>query len=183
MQRNKLMKDRASLQGSKVSNNLIGVMAIKMVFEKDAQITPKRFICFGSLPFKSQQILKVFEGPKCHIKFLLWALQNVAEYKIDNRKDNTKLNLFTFGGSHKEFPVLLRGFAQLSGRDAHFFGDLNRIKCLWHENIKFFDLANFFDTATLTKLSNEWCKSSLAMISKKIAFSADNDCSADQQQA
>ena len=62
-------------------------------------MTPKRFICFGSLPIKNSQIYKVFEGPKCHLKFLLWALQNVAEYKIDNRKDNTKLNMFTFGGS------------------------------------------------------------------------------------
>ena len=74
-------------------------------------MTPKRLICFGSLPIKNSQISKVFEGQKCHLKFLLWALQNVAEYKIDNRKDNTKLNIFTFGGSHKEFPVLLRGLS------------------------------------------------------------------------
>ena len=151
------MRERASL--TQKSNNLIGVMAVKIQFEKDQQMTPKRFICFGSLPIKNSQIYKVFEGPKCHLKFLLWALQNVAEYKIDNRKDNTKLNMFTFGGSQKEFPILLRGFSQLSGRDAHFFGDLNRIKCLWHENIKFFDLANFFDTGSVEKMSTEWRKS------------------------
>ena len=69
--------------------------------------------------------------------------------------------MFTFGGSYKEFPVLLRGFAQLAGRDAHFFGDLNRIKCLWHENIKFFDLSNFFDTASFKKLSTEWRKNTI----------------------
>ena len=124
-------------------------------------MTPKRFICYGSLPIKNSQIYKVFEGQKCHVKFLLWALQNVAEYKIDNRKDTSKLNMFTFGGSNKEFPVLLRGFAQLSGRDAHFFGDLNRIKCLWHENIKFFDLQNFFDSASFRKMSAEWRKNTI----------------------
>ena len=87
----------------------------------------------------------------------------MTEYKIDNRKDSTKLNMFTFGGSHKEFPYLLRGMSQLAGRDAHFFGDLNRVKCLWHENIKFFDLANFFETTTLEKMTNEWRKCSLLM--------------------
>ena len=74
-------------------------------------MTPKRLLCYGSLPLKGAQFTKIFEGTKCHLKFLLWALQNVAEYKIDNRKDNTKLNLFTFGGSKKELPILLRGLS------------------------------------------------------------------------
>ena len=121
-------------------------------------MTPKRLICFGSLPLRSSQIMKVFEGPKCHCKFLLWALQNVAEYKVDSRKDNTRLNFFTFNGSSREFPILLRGLAQMTGRDTHFFGDLNRLKCFWHENIKFFDLAAFFDTTTLKKMVGEWCR-------------------------
>lgn len=110
---------------------------------------------------KNAHISKVFEGPKCHLKFLLWALQNVAEYKIDNRKDCSKLNMFTFGGATKEFPVMLRGMAQLAGRDAHFFGDLNRVKCMWHENIKFFDLANIFDTTTLKKMTRDWRMSNM----------------------
>ena len=35
MKKNKLMRDRANLNGSKVPNNLVGVMAVKMEFEKD----------------------------------------------------------------------------------------------------------------------------------------------------
>lgn len=87
---------------------------------------------------------KIFTGSKCHLKFLLWALQNVTDYKVDNRIDQTILNIFTIGGSTKEFPVLLRALVQLSGKDSHFFGDLNKIRCLWHDNIKFFDFCNFF---------------------------------------
>ena len=34
-------------------------------------------------------MLKIFEGPKCHVKFLLWALQNVIDYKLDWRNDHT----------------------------------------------------------------------------------------------
>ena len=89
---------------------------------------------------------------------MLWALQNVVEYKVDRRKDNRKLNFFTFGGSHRELPVLFRGLTQLAGQDTYFFGDLNRLKCLWHQNVKFYDLANFFDTTSLTKMDNEWNK-------------------------
>jgi len=98
MKRNKRMLDR--LAGQKISsNNIVGVMALKIKFAKDASMTPTRLACFGSLPLRSQQILKVFDGPKCHLKFLLWALQNVAEYKVDKRKDFTMLHFFTFGGS------------------------------------------------------------------------------------
>ena len=160
MRKNKMIQRERQLNG-RITNNLVGLMAIKLKFSKDDSMTPVKLICFGSLPLRSKKILKIFEGPKCHIRFLLWALQNVAEYKIDNRKDYTKLNFFTFNGSQKEFPILLRGFAQLAGRDVHFFGDLNRIKCLWHENIKFFDLANFFDTNTVNKMASEWRKNIL----------------------
>ena len=35
MKKNKIMRDRANLNNSKMSNNLVGVMAVKMEFEKD----------------------------------------------------------------------------------------------------------------------------------------------------
>ena len=56
----------------------IGTLAISMEFEEKSetrvsQVVPKRLICYGSLPSKVTQLhCKVFEGPKCHIQFLLW---------------------------------------------------------------------------------------------------------------
>lgn len=41
----------------------------------------------------------------------------------------------------------------MAGRDTHFFGDMNRVKCLWHENVKVYDLANFFETANIPVLA------------------------------
>lgn len=72
MKKNKMMRERQN--GNKMTNNLVGVMAIKLKFRKDDSMAPDKLICFGSLPLRSSQILKVFEGPKCHLKFLLWAL-------------------------------------------------------------------------------------------------------------
>lgn len=55
--------------------NLVGTMAIKINFkEKDQILTPVNLICYGSLPLKNNQMTKIFEGDKCHVKFLLWAL-------------------------------------------------------------------------------------------------------------
>ena len=68
------------------------------------------------------------------------------------------MNIFTVGGSSKEFPILMRGMVQISGSDVRFFGDVNRIKFFWFDNIKFYDLQLFFETATLDKLSVSWCK-------------------------
>jgi len=140
-------------------------MAVKIQFAKEQPMSdgdpmgiPSRLICYGSLPLRNTQMLKIFEGPTCHVKFILWALQNVTDYKMDNRLDQTMLNVFTVGGSSKEFPILLRGFVQVAGRDVHFFGDLNRIKCLWHDNIKFYDLANFFDNANIPVLAQTWLR-------------------------
>lgn len=121
-----------------------------MSFEDDHR--PKRLVCYGSLPNKNNQMTKIFEGEKCHIKFLLWALQNVTDYKVDNRIDQSLLSIFTIGGAKREFPILLRGLVQLSGRDAHFFGDLNKVRCLWHDNIKFYDLCNYFEDCSLEQL-------------------------------
>lgn len=63
-------------------------MAIKMKFKNEGtDLAPKSLICYGSLPLKTNQMTKIFEGEKCHIKFLLWALQNVTDYKVDHRID------------------------------------------------------------------------------------------------
>jgi hypothetical protein len=144
-----------------VVKNLVGMMALKILYDKQDETIPAQLYCHGSLPLKNNLITKIFDGPKCHIKFLLWALQNVTDYKIDNRIDMSQLNIFTVNGSKKAFPLLLRGLVQLSGRDAHFFGDLNKIKCLWHDNIKFYDLCNFFEDQTLDQLSRSWLKDTL----------------------
>ena len=100
--------------------------------------------------------MKVFEGRNCHLKFLLWILQNLVDYKIDNRIDFSMVSVFTVGGSNREMPWLVRGFVLLTGRDTHFFGDLNKLKCIWHENIKFYDLANFFENKSISQLSSSW---------------------------
>jgi len=134
-------------------------MAIKIEFDAaTGGVTPTRLVSYGALPLKNSQMLKIFEGPHCHVKFLLWALQNVTDYKMDARADQTLLNIYTIGGSTKEMPLLLRGMVQLAGRDTHFFGDLNRLKCLWHENIKFYDLLNFFEHSRIDQLAVEWLK-------------------------
>jgi hypothetical protein len=70
-------------------------MAIKMKF-KDG--VPVKLISYGSFPLRNSKIIKTFDGPKCHIKFLLWVFQNVIEYKIDTRRDQTLLSIFTVGG-------------------------------------------------------------------------------------
>ena len=67
-------------------------------------------------------------------------MAQVTEYKRDARHDQTLLNIFTIGGSSKEFPLLLRGLVQIAGSDVRFFGDVNRIKFFWFDNIKFYDL-------------------------------------------
>mgnify|MGYP006090974431 FL=1 len=101
-------------------------------------------------------MMKVFEGRNCHLKFILWILQNLLDYKIDKRADLSMVSVFTVGGSNRELPWLMRGFVQLTGRDTHFFGDMNKIKCLWHDNIKFYDLANFFENQSISQLSSSW---------------------------
>ena len=68
------------------------------------------------------------------------------------------MNIFTLGGTSKEFPILLRGLVQIAGSDVRFYGDVNRIKFFWYDNIKFYDLQLFFETATVEKLSLTWCK-------------------------
>lgn len=117
--------------------------------------------------------MKVFEGKNCHLKFLLWILQNLVDYKIDNRIDLSMVSVFTIGGSNREMPWLMRGLVLLTGRDTHFFGDLNKLKCIWHENIKFYDLANFFENKTITQLSSSWLKQSQR--NKLAAKSSNND--------
>jgi hypothetical protein len=80
----------------------------------------------------------------------------VLDYRIDNRFDHSILAIFTVGGASREIPWLMKAFVQIAGRDTHFFGDINKIKALWHENIKFYDLNNYFDGLSLELLSNSW---------------------------
>lgn len=81
----------------------------------------------------------------------------MIDYSRDNRQDQSQLNIFSVGGStNGDFFWLLKGLVTLCGRDAHFFGDLFRIRCLWHENIKFYDLLCFFEDQTLGSLAAKW---------------------------
>lgn len=68
------------------------------------------------------------------------------------------MHIFTMNGSHKEMPILLRGLVSIAGRDAHFIGDLNKLKLVWYENIRFLDLSNFFEGKTLNQLASEWIR-------------------------
>lgn len=141
----------------------LGSLAVKMVFVKArlnlpgvSKEIPSRLICYGTLPNKRYGELKIFEGDNCHIKFLLWTLQNLQDYKIDNRIDQRQLSIFTLNGTHKELPWLMRGLVKLTGRDTHFFGDLNKVKSLQHENISFYDLENYFVNHNIRSLSERW---------------------------
>ena len=60
--------------------------------------------------------------------------------------------VFTMNGQHKDMPLILRGIVSIAGRDTHFIGDINKLKSVWYENIRFLDLANFFDKS-LSELS------------------------------
>ena len=153
------MRDKNPNANQQISavTNLVGLMSIKVYFDKTDKNLPTTLISYGALPGKTQ-MTKRFDGEKCHIKFLLWACSNVTEYKKDARHDQTLLNIFTMGGSGKEFPLLMRGLVQMAGSDVRFYGDVNRIKFLWFDNIKFYDLQLYFETATLDKLSLTWCK-------------------------
>lgn len=97
------------------------------------------------LPKRSMQQNQEFEGPKCHVQFILWLLNNVLDYMIDNRFDKNMVDVFTFGGSKKILPLLLEGFTLVSGRDSNFYGDFNKIKLIEHNCIKFYDLQNYFE--------------------------------------
>ena len=69
------------------------------------------------------------------------------------------VSIFTLGGSSKEIPWLIKAFVSIAGRDTYFFGDINKVKVLWHEHIKFFDLNNFFDEYDLKTMSEKWLDS------------------------
>ena len=51
------------------------------------QEIPLRLICYGTLPNKKYGEMCTFDGGNCHIKFLLWILENLEDYKIDCRSD------------------------------------------------------------------------------------------------
>ena len=53
-------------------------------------------------------------------------------------------------GQNKDMPLIMRGLAQVVGRDMHFIGDMNKLKIIWIENIRFYDLSNFFEGCTLS---------------------------------
>lgn len=78
-----------------------------------SQQIPSKLICYGSLPNHDQRTkrleqLQVFAGRNCLLKFLLWVLNNLVDYKVEKRNDWKQLSIFTIGGCEKELPWLLR---------------------------------------------------------------------------
>ena len=137
-----------------------GILALKINFEKKegelCQEEPVKLVCYGSLPNQSNQVLKVFEGKNCALQFVLWLLSNVLDYKIDNRIDPSSVVIFTIGGAEHDLPCLLRELIKVCGRDVSFFGDLGKVKSMWHECIRFIDLNNFFEFKTFDQFVFDW---------------------------
>ena len=55
------------------------------------------------------------------------------------------MNVFSLNGQTREMPLILRTLVNLMGRDVHFIGDTNHLKLIWVENIRFYDLGNYFE--------------------------------------
>lgn len=88
------IQPQSAKDAAETKRSQVGMIAIKMdfttVFEGNQEHqVPARLVCYGSLPLKQDPVSKLFEGAKCHVKFLLWAMQNVTDYKKDNREDST----------------------------------------------------------------------------------------------
>lgn len=64
---------------------------------------------------------------------------------------------------------MLRAFISVVGRDVHFIGDLNKLKLVWYENIKIFDILNFFAESSLNSLSKKWLDPRLVAAHKNSA--------------
>lgn len=158
-QRRQQMRIQALLKrGKDVDQSQYKTQAATMVFKFVYQNgQPIQVFVLGTLPSKQQLLAKVFEGTQAHVKFLLWCFQNVIAYGKDNRQDSSFLNIFSVGGSQNgDFYWVLKALVHLCGRDTHFYGDLYRIRCIWHENIKFYDLLSFFEDMNLEALCKRW---------------------------
>ncbi len=111
-----------------------------------------RVICYGTFPWLPQplqKVFKIFSGPNAPALFIVWLLQNVMNYQKDARQQSRFVNVFTIKGSTKMLPEVLRALVSIVGRDAHFIGDINKVKLVWYENVRFFDLSNYFDGCNL----------------------------------
>ena len=113
-------------------------------------------MCYGFLPWVGTNIIKVFEGLNAHIEFMVWLLSNVIDYTKDSRSNSRFINIFTFNGTYKELPQLLIALVQIVGRDAHFIGDMGKLKVIWYENVRFYDLTNYFDGKEFSYYWDEW---------------------------
>jgi len=77
-------------------------------------------------------------------------------YRKDSRQHTRFVNLFTLNGSSRELPKILESMIGIVGRDAHFIGDLHKIKMIWYENVRFFDLSNYFDGKNFEYYESRW---------------------------
>eukprot|EP00347_Sterkiella_histriomuscorum_P001027 403373619 len=138
-----------------------GLLAYKIEFQKQdingiEKQKIKRLACYGVPGYGDNLVRKTFEGKNAHVLFLLWILQYSIDYFKDARKQSRFLNLFSMNGQSKEMSLILRGLVQIMGRDAHFIGDPNKLKLIWVENIRFYDIGNYFEDIALKDLSTRW---------------------------
>lgn len=68
----------------------------------------------------------------------------MINYRKDARSHSRFVNIFTINGSSNELPAFLWALLGIVGRDTHFIGDINKLKMVSYENIKFYDISNFF---------------------------------------
>ena len=62
----------------------------------------------------------------------------------------------------------MESFIKLTGKDTYFVGDINNIKALWHENIKFYDLHNYFPSNKIEVMCKNWLdESEVSRLTKK----------------
>jgi len=87
---------------------------------------------------------------------MTWLLQSVINYRKDSRNHSRFVNIFTLNGSSKELPLLLDALIAIVGRDAHFIGDIQKLKLVWFENIRFFDLSNYFEGKSFDYFKVKW---------------------------
>ena len=83
------------------------------------------------------------------------------------------MNIFTHNGSSKELPLILEALTAIVGRDAHFIGDLRKLKLVWFENLRFFSILNYFEGKSFEYFKVKWLTSTEQKLS--LAKSAGTD--------
>ena len=108
---------------------------------------------------QATHVYKSFDGPHALDHFLVWLLHSVINYRKDSRQHTRFVNIFTLNGVSREMPAILESLIGIVGRDAHFIGDMLKLKMIWYENVRFFDLSNYFDGKPFEYYEARWLTS------------------------